>query len=166
MFEPGATCMITAAAYKRQRLFNSDEALKLVSESLFYYAEKYSWKIKAYVIVPNHYHILVVASSPGHNLTKIIQNLNSYTANEINEMDSLSGRRVWLNYWDTCITHKTSYYARINYIHYNPTKHGYVDDPLKWEFSSLRYFHEYNSKEAVRIEKEYPFARVNVMDDF
>jgi putative transposase len=166
MFKPGATYMLTVATYKRKKLFYSDETLELVSKSLFYYAEKYSWKVKAYVVVPNHYHILVVASSPGHNLSKVIQNLHSYAANKTNEMGSLSGRHVWWNYWDTCITHKVSYYARINYIHYNPTKHGYVDDPLKWEFGSLRYFHEYNPKKARRIEKEYPFARVNVMDDF
>ena len=26
----------------------------------------------------------------------------------------------------------------MDYIHYNPVKHGYVDDPKDWPFSSLK----------------------------
>jgi len=30
------------------------------------------------------------------------------------------------------------YWTRFNYIHYNPVKHGYVQSPEKWEYSSYR----------------------------
>jgi putative transposase len=29
---------------------------------------------------------------------------------------------------------------RFNYIHYNPVKHGYVQNPEDWEFSSYRFY--------------------------
>lgn len=57
-------------------------------------------------------------------------------------------------------------FYRIIIIFNNPVKHGYVDDPQKWEYGSLRNFHEYDAKEAIGIENEYPFGRVHVMDDF
>ena len=30
--------------------------------------------------------------------------------------------------------------GHINYLHYNPVKHGLVECPLQWEFSSFRQF--------------------------
>ena len=27
---------------------------------------------------------------------------------------------------------------KIEYIHYNPVKHGYVDEPIHWRYSSVR----------------------------
>lgn len=166
LFKPNATYMITAATYKRQKLFIDDSSMGLLLESLFHYFKKYDWHIKSYVILPNHYHVIALASNPGYELSGIIRNMHSYTANQINKIDSISGRRVWWNYWDTCITHRKSCFARINYIHHNPVTHGYVADPSEWLFSSFRSFHEHNYEEAVRIEKEYPFNRVNVKDDF
>ena len=52
--------------------------------------------------------------------------LHSTTAREANRLDRTSERRVWHNYWDTKLTYEKSYFARLNYVHQNPVKHGLV----------------------------------------
>lgn len=71
-----------------------------------------------------------------------------------------------VNYWDTCLTYKKSYYARIHYVWFNPVKHGYVDKSEKWEFGS--YFFRMNEDKGVvkEIIKNYPIDKIKVRDDF
>ena len=50
-----------------------------------------------------------------------------------------SERGLWQRrYWEHVIRNEKDYQRHMDYIHYNPVKHGYVDDPRDWPFSSLR----------------------------
>jgi len=166
LFLSNATYIITASTYKRKRFFHNDELKSLVLISILHYFSKYSWHIKAYVILTNHYHLLVHAPENNVSLSKSINNIHRYTAHKINQINKKSGMKIWWNYWDTCLTYEKSYYARLNYIHFNPVKHGYVDDPKKWKFSSYNEFCELDYPEAKKVEKEFPFDRVKVYDNF
>ena len=93
----------------------------------------------AWVILPNHYHILV---QPGYGMSiaKLTNLLHGRTSFQLNALDQSRGRKVWYSYWDVCMRTEYDFWARFNYIHYNPVKHGYVDAPEDWEFSSYRFY--------------------------
>lgn len=58
-------------------------------------------------------------------------------------------RGIWQRrYWEHMIQDTKDYEHHINYIHYNPVKHGYVLNPAEWRFSSIHRFikHEILSK--------------------
>ena len=55
-------------------------------------------------------------------------------------LDKKQGRKVWYSYWDRCMRNEHDFWTRFNYIHYNSVKHGYVDNPEDWEFSSYRFY--------------------------
>jgi len=60
-----------------------------------------------------------------------------------NKMDKSRGRKVFQNYWDTCIREEKDLWTRFNYIHHNPVKHGYCDRMEGYRFSSFaRYLNE------------------------
>ncbi len=49
-----------------------------------------------------------------------------------------SERGLWQRrYWEHVIRDERDFRQHMNYIHYNPVKHGYVDNPKDWPFSSL-----------------------------
>ena len=51
---------------------------------------------------------------------------------------------VWQRrFWEHTIRDQADFNAHVEYIHYNPVKHGYVQAPKDWEYSS---FHRYVSK--------------------
>ena len=51
---------------------------------------------------------------------------------------------------------------KINYIHYNPVKHGHVKNPFDWKESSIQdflkrglYSADWGSREAININGDY-----------
>jgi putative transposase len=48
-------------------------------------------------------------------------------------------RGIWQRrYWEHTIRDDSDYAAHIDYIHFNPVKHGLVESPADWSFSSFR----------------------------
>jgi putative transposase len=166
LFSPNSTYMITGATYNRIHFFESEKSLEVLSNAIIQYYTKFDWRINAFVVLPNHYHVLCVAPDEIISLPRIVKNIHKITAIAVNKLDGIQGRKICWNYWDSCITFEKSYFARINYIHFNPVKHGYVDDPIEWKYSSYRVYSERHRLEKDRFEKEYPFDRVKVRDDF
>ena len=51
-----------------------------------------------------------------------------------------AGRRgVWQRrYWEHTLRDETDFERHVDYIHWNPVKHGHADRPWDWESSSFR----------------------------
>ena len=111
--------------------------------------------IYAYVVMENHLHL--VAASP--NLSKEIGDFKSFTARQIidylkdrNAQDVLrqlaQGKaahkqdreyQVWQEgSHPQLIQDEEMMRQKVEYIHNNPVKRGYVDDPTHWRYSSAR----------------------------
>jgi len=166
LFRPDAIYIVAAAVQDHQQLLNTDEKKALLCRALFERAEHYRWQLEAWAVLSNHYHI--VARSPGEaiNLQKLIRSLHAKTAAILNRMDGTPGRRVWDNYWDTCITHERSYWARLHYVHTNPVRHGLVKDAEDYPFCSYRWFVEQAEEEFRRQVFRQPCDRVHIRDSF
>jgi putative transposase len=112
--------------------------------------------IKAWVILDNHYHILVKLKQ-GRSLPLFIRSLHGKSSFEFNRLDNARRRQVWQNYWDTCIHTEIDFWKRFNYIHHNPVKHGYVNNLKEWKFSSYeQYVQEKGEKWLEEILDSYP----------
>jgi putative transposase len=49
-----------------------------------------------------------------------------------------SERGLWQRrYWEHAIRNEEDFRRHLDYIHYNPVKHGYVAKPIDWPYSSL-----------------------------
>jgi putative transposase len=81
----------------------------------------------------------------------LIQGLHSINAKFVNRIEETPGQRVWYNYWETCIKKESSYYARMLYVMMNPVKHGLVQNPENYPFSSYKYFIENSKPEFQKI---------------
>ncbi len=47
-------------------------------------------------------------------------------------------RGVWQRrFWEHLIRDELDFERHVDYIHYNPVKHGYVTRPVDWQFSSI-----------------------------
>ena len=108
-----------------------------------------------YTIMENHLHLIAAA----HDLSKEIGDFKSYTARQIIDRYREQGAADILRQlaWHKR-SHKTdrpyqfwqegSHPQRIqnmemmqqkaSYIHYNPVKRGWIDDPIHWRYSSAR----------------------------
>jgi putative transposase len=103
-------------------------------------ALRYSWTIEAWCVLSDHYHFIARSPPNASVLSQFIRTNHSTTARYVNKIDKKPGRKVWWNYWDTCITYEKSYFARLRYIHLNALKHGFVENPEEYLHSSYSWF--------------------------
>ena len=110
---------------------------------------------------------MVNAPEESATLSELMNNFHRFTANWLSKHNIRKVKEKYFhNYWDTCITFEKSYFTRLNYIWFNPVKHGYVDSPEKWKFGSYYYRYREEMKEMKRQIEKYPFDKVKIDDDF
>jgi putative transposase len=139
-FVPQAMYIVTAGTYLKWRYFAVPGRLTMVLTTLFEQTERFGWSLQAWAVLPNHYHFVAQAPEDARSLRRMLQVVHSLTARALNAEDGTAGRKVWFQYWDTCITNERSYLARLHYVHANPVKHGLVGDAKDYPWCSMRWF--------------------------
>ncbi len=157
---------ITASTVKHARFLKSDRHLTHWRDTFFDLAVNLGITICAWAILENHYHILIQPPH-GRDIGKFIGQLHGKVSHQLNAMDETRGRQIWYSYWDACIRDENDFWAKFNYIHYNPVKHGYVNDPGEWDFSSYCFHLREQGKEwLAKCWLDYPANDLQQTDRF
>ena len=167
-FVSNSLYIVTGSTLYNKHLLTNITHKKIVCDILFDRASHWGWDLEAWAILENHYHFIARAPENALTLEKLIRQLHSKSAVELNKLDKTLGRKIWHNYWDTCITHETSYYARLHYVHLNPVKHRLVDVKRAedYPFCSYRWFLEKADDDFRDVVMNQPIDRVDVFDEF
>ncbi|MFB3894738.1 MAG: transposase [bacterium] len=165
-FIPDATYIVTAGTYRKDRIFNTPERLSLVQDTLFEQATKFGWELQAWAIMQNHYHFVALAPMKVDSLHSLIQAVHSLTAKAVNRKDQTPHRKIWFQYYDTCITSEKSYLARLHYVHTNPVKHGIIPIAENYQWCSMNWFKLYADSGLYRTVVSFKTDRVSIKDDF
>ncbi|MBI5296056.1 MAG: transposase [Chloroflexi bacterium] len=165
-FVPNAMYMVTGAILHKQHLLKEDHRKAFFLKTLFERAVLLGWNLEAWAVLSNHYHFVAQSPPQAVTLQKLIRQLHSITAIEINRSDNLPGRQVWFNYWDTCLTYEKSYLGRLHYVHMNPVKHGLAESALDYPFCSYRWFIERGDPNLQGLVFGQAIDRVKVLDEF
>lgn len=123
---PNTLYFITIVARNRQKMLNEDIEL--------FWNSWNGYQLEAWVILPNHIHILVNSGEKG--ISHLIHNFKLRYA--IGYRKKYGKIKIWQNrFWDHIIRDRTDLNNHLNYIHYNPVKHRMVNDPFLYANSSL-----------------------------
>jgi len=127
--------------------------------------KKFKYSLLAYVILNNHYHLLVKVSDASA-ISKFFNELNGSSSREINKADHVIERKIWWNYFDHLIRNEEDFFKHLNYVHQNPIKHG-LSDVLENKFSSYNAWVRKKGREYLNDSFEkYPiFDFVQYNDD-
>ena len=74
------------------------EKKQLVQETLLGRSKLLGWDMEAWAILNNHYHFIARAPEGANTLSKLIRQVHSITAIQLNEWDKTKGRQVWFKY--------------------------------------------------------------------
>ena len=168
LFRSNVKYFITGATYEKKYHIEEESAKQRLIESISKGFMDYHWKLEDWVILNNHYHLIVEAPGNAETLSGIMRDIHKFTAMWIkkNIISTKNVEKIWWNYWDTCLTFENSYNARLNYLWFNPVKHGLVDKPEDWKFGSYYYRFKEEPEYLKEMKHKYPFDRVKVFDDF
>lgn len=160
------TYMVTGATYKKINHFQSAESLDFLCNLLVQVSMEYQWNLQAWVVFANHYHFIAHSDDPV-TLSMLISKFHSTTARYINKKDNMPSRKIWWQYWDSYITYPHSYFARLNYVHQNPVKHGLEMNALDYRWSSINWFKEKTSNPLYKTISSFKTNSLsNIIDDF
>lgn len=158
--------MVTAGVYQKQFLLNTPEKLTIVRDMMFKYALQFNWKLQAWAVMGNHYHFIAVAPENPSTLAGLISRLHEYSAKKLNRLDETPGRKVWHNFWDSRITHQTSYFARLRYVHQNPVHHGVIDNASNYTWCSQAWLERYAERSHINTLARFKTDQITVRDEF
>ncbi|MEH2137242.1 transposase [Nostoc sp.] len=96
-------------------------------------------RICAWVVLPNHYHLLVQVVN-FDVLSDFFRRIHALVSRQWNMEDNITKRKIWYRWSDRAIRSERHYYTTVNYIHYNPVKHGLVKSPYDWVESSVHWY--------------------------
>ncbi len=138
LFVDDTLYMLTASIYHKASLMESPQRKAEWQDAFCEAAKIYQWQVIAWVVLNNHYHAIVQSPEHTRNLSKFVNSYHKFTARKWNGEDKLNGRKVWWNYWDTCIRSEHDYFNRLRYVFWNPVKHGLAETPEDYNFSNYK----------------------------
>jgi len=158
--------MITGATLHKQHLFSNAQKLSLLESEILTLAKAYCWQLEAWAVFMNHYHLIARGKPDAERLDAYLNNLHSNTARQLNRHDSVVGRAVWYNFWDTRLTYERSYLARLNYVHQNAVRHGLVNSANQYPWCSAAWFERTVSPAIVKTIYSFKTNKLKVDDDY
>ena len=149
-FREKGTYMITAANFEHMAIMASPERRSKFQDVLLNGFREIKAEIIGWVILPNHYHVLVNVESLDF-VSNLLKQIHGTTSYEWNQEDNQTGKRkVWYRFSDRMMRNENHLNQTLNYIHYNPVKHGYVKDAYDWQWSSLFMYEDEKGKDWLR----------------
>jgi putative transposase len=155
--EGGRGCyLLTASCFEHTPVVGkSAERLSAFSEELIACLASCVEKLSAWIVLPNHYHAVVVCDEVLPVLGELGL-LHGRTSFRWNGEDDRRGRKVWYGAVERGLRSDAHLWATLNYVHHNAVKHGYVESWLKWPWSSAQNFlDEVGREEAIRLWRAY-----------
>ena len=149
---PGATYFFTLITHNRKPLFSIDRAPRILRWAISDVRERRPFKVEAICLLPDHIHTIWrlpdgdSAYPQRWNEIKGIFTKQFRDISSDEEQISRSRQRkgeggIWQRrFWEHIIRDENDLKNHMDYLHYNPVKHGLVDQVVDWPWSS---FHRY-----------------------
>lgn len=163
--QAGGSFFFTVVTYRRRPILCEEPVRLALREAIKEIQSKRPFTIEAWVLLPDHLHCLWTLPPDDADFSRrwgMIKRLVSIRCGEAYGCDGLltaSKRKhrestIWQRrYWEHEIRDKTDFARHLDYIHYNPTRHGLCERPGQWPYSTLhRYIKEGRYPEDWAVE--------------
>ena len=148
----GATYFFTAVTYRRRGFLCDADVRIALREAITKVRSQYPFHIEAWVLLPDHLHTIWTLPSGDADFALRWQQIKRFVTLRCGERlyqaawmtDSKTKHRestLWQRrYWEHQIRNEADFERHMDYLHYNPVKHGLVKRARDWPYSS---FHRY-----------------------
>jgi len=162
--EPGQGRYLTCSCYSRLPLFGNDRIKDAFAEHLTRVRSRWDFRLHAWVIMPEHIHLLVTPGLPAVRVTDLLRAtkrpfavlvLARWRALDAAILDRVRDARGAAHFWqdgggyDRNIVSERELYEKVQYIHNNPARRGLIGRPADWPWSSARW---YERREGLKMD--------------
>jgi putative transposase len=144
---PGGSFFFTVALLERRRRLLTDH-IELLRDSIRQVRTRHPFAIDAMVVLPDHFHAIWTLPPGDADFSTRMRLIKAGFSRAIPATERLSDirlargeRGIWQRrFWEHAIRDEGDWQRHIDYIHYNPVKHGQIRRVQDWPHSS---FHRY-----------------------
>lgn len=152
----GGTYFFTVVTYRRQQIFIDDDVINELRNAIKWVKQKHPFEINAWVLLPDHMHCVWTLPKGDDAYSKRMGMIKAKFTSRVkhklerNELKTDPKIRrhestIWQRrFWEHEIRDEKDFERHVDYIHYNPVKHGLVNEVCDWPHST---FHRYVEKE-------------------
>ena len=146
---PGGTFFFTVVTHQRRPLLTSAAARDVLRIAMQQVKTTRPFRIEASVLMPDHLHCIWTLPADDTDFStrwrlikaKFTILFLDHGGRESRRSQSRQTKRergFWQRrFWEHTVRHERELYALFDYIHYNPVKHGHVECPHAWPYSSF-----------------------------
>jgi putative transposase len=147
--QPGGTFFFTIVTHHRRRILCDDHARAALHDALETARQRRPFELEAIVLLPDHFHPLITLPHDDADFSVRIASVKSNFTSRWLASGGREGaqsasrarrgyRGVWQKrFWEHQVRDKDDFANHLDYIHYNPVKHGLVTCPHLWPWSTF-----------------------------
>ncbi len=146
-YMPGASYFFTIALADRKSQLLI-EKIDLLRSVIKHVENRHEFSIDAIAVLPDHIHMMMTLHEDDSLFSKRISLIKSSFSRNIDNNEIITSSRklkrergIWQRrFWEHAIRSDSDFENHVNYIHYNPVKHGLVQRVADWPYSSFHKF--------------------------
>jgi putative transposase len=125
--------------YKRQKLFCDARTIGFLRTAFYLVMGRRPFSIDAVVILPDHLHCIWELPADDYDFSTRWMLVKKHVSILFNTTKNHRGEKfVWQRrFWEHWIRDENDWQRHMDYIYYNPVKHGYVKSPGEWQYGSF-----------------------------
>jgi putative transposase len=136
-FYSGTTWFFTVVTHRRIPFLITDAARSCLREAIIHCRELYPFTIKAWVLLPDHIHCIWDLAESDLNYSRRWSIIKRKFTQTFGKGKDRSPPFWQKRFWAHLINDEKDYEDHMNYIHYNPVKHGLAERAGDWPWTSL-----------------------------
>lgn len=142
LYIPGGTYFFTVNLADRSRrlLVDNVEALR---QSWREVEQAHAFSTLAAVVLPDHLHVVWTLPPGDADFSTRLRLLKSGFTRRLRASGLIApNEKIWQNrFWEHAIRDDRDLENHINYVHFNPVKHGHVAEIPDWPYSTWKRYH-------------------------
>jgi putative transposase len=146
-FLPGGSYFFTVNLLDRRSCLLT-ENVELLRKAFRYARERHPFSIEASVILPDHVHAVWTMPEGDSDYALRWRLIKSVFSRGLPRLEAVSNSRsskgergIWQRrYWEHTLRDENDFAKHVDYIHFNPVKHGHVSRVVDWPYSSFHRF--------------------------
>jgi putative transposase len=148
----GGTYFFTVVAFGRHPFLTHGQVRAALREGIQEVRQSMPFKIEAWVLLPDHLHAIWTLPEDDDNFGSRWAVIKRIVSKRYNSQEGITGpisnsrnkrdeSPFWQRrFWEHCIRDELDFQRHLDYIHWNPVKHGYVKRVIDWPYSTFHRF--------------------------
>ena len=139
IYVSGGCYFFTVVCRQRRTFFADAAAVDLLRQAIHSVKMERPFSIDAMVVLPDHLHCIWRLPEDDSDFSGRWREIKKYVTRRLASVLSNGQTSVWQpRFWEHLIRDDEDWRHHMDYLNYNPVKHGLVHHPADWPYSSFR----------------------------